>query len=57
VKGLLKMTNKTSLQVDISSEMIDAGVKRLYEFHITEPNEDEMRSAVAEMYKVMYELR
>jgi hypothetical protein len=50
------MTNATLRPLDISPEMIDEGVRCLYEFHITEPNEDEMRSAVAEIYKVMYEV-
>lgn len=42
-------------EVEITPEMIEAGLRALYTFRITEPDEDEMRSAVAEVFKMMLE--
>ena len=38
---------------ELTPEMIDAGVEELYSHDITEPRLDEMREAVAAVYRVM----
>lgn len=43
----------TTDEIEVTPEMIEAGVERLYCFPITEPDEDSMRAAVAEVYRVM----
>jgi hypothetical protein len=43
----------TENQIEITPEMIEAGLNRLYEFHITEPDSDEMRDAVAAVFRAM----
>ena len=40
-------------EIEVTSEMIEAGLDTLYEFDITEPREAEMRKAVTEVYRTM----
>jgi hypothetical protein len=40
-------------EIEVTPEMIEAGLATLYEFDITEPFESEMREAVAAVYRAM----
>ena len=40
-------------EIEITPEMIEAGLEALYSFPITEPFESEMREAVAAVYRAM----
>ena len=51
------MKDAISHKIEITPEMVSVGLRRLYQFHITEPDENEMRNAVAEVYKVMCDAR
>jgi hypothetical protein len=44
-------------EIEITPEMIDAGLSVLYRFPITEPVESEMREAVAAVYRAMSNIR
>lgn len=44
-------------EIEITPEMIEAGLEALYGFPITEPTEAEMRVAVAEVFRTMARLR
>ena len=41
--------------MEITPEMIEAGLNSLYEFHISEPDRDELREAVAAVFRAMIE--
>jgi hypothetical protein len=43
--------------VIVTQEMEDAGLDALYGFHITEPDDDEMREAVREVFITMLEVQ
>lgn len=40
-------------EIEVTPEMVEAGLSRLFRFHISEPDEDELRVAVAEVFKAM----
>jgi hypothetical protein len=44
-------------EIEITPEMIEAGLNALYGFPITEPFESEMREAVVSVYKAMNNIR
>jgi hypothetical protein len=44
-------------EIEITPEMIEAGLNALYGFPITEPFESEMREAVATVYRAMNNIR
>jgi hypothetical protein len=44
-------------EIEITPEMIEAGMSALYDFPITEPFESEMREAVAAVYGAMSSIR
>ena len=41
------------IAIEVTSKMVDAGLNTLYDFSITEPEDDEMREAVTEVFKAM----
>ena len=43
--------------IEITPEMIDAGLERLFRFHLSDPDELELRRAVAEVFSAMMEAR
>ena len=45
--------NCSDTEIEITPEMIEAGVEELYCHDITEPRKDEMCEAVANVYRVM----
>ena len=40
-------------EIEVTSEMIEAGLEEIYRFTISEPTDDEMREAVRAVYVVM----
>jgi hypothetical protein len=42
-------------EIEVTPAMADAGLNTLYGFHITEPDDDEMREAVSAVFKAMIE--
>lgn len=42
-------------EIEVTEEMIEAGLETLYGFRITEPSRDEMGDAVREVYVAMRE--
>jgi hypothetical protein len=44
-------------EIEITPEMIEAGLGALYGFPITEPFESDMREAVAAVYRAMCSIR
>ena len=44
-------------KIEITPAMMEAGRKALYGFRIQEPDDDEMREAVAEVFKAMFGVR
>jgi hypothetical protein len=55
--GQLHLSNQSNLatepEIEITDKMIEAGINTLYDFHITEPEDREMREAVAAVFKAM----
>jgi hypothetical protein len=50
------MADRAADEIEITSEMIEAGLRELYYHPITsEPTEDEMRVAVTSVFRVMRE--
>lgn len=43
--------------VEVTPAMIDAGLSKLYEFDFTQPDPDELREAVASVYRAAHEAR
>lgn len=43
-------------EIEITPEMIEAGLDELYNHDITEPRKDDMRLAVRSVYSAMYEV-
>lgn len=44
-------------EIEITPEMIEAGLAELWNHDITEPREDEMREAVRSVYSAMHKSR
>jgi hypothetical protein len=52
---MCKKSGHEECEIEITTEMVDVGLRTLYNFNITEPYESEMRDAVTAVYRAMYE--
>ena len=47
------LAESSAPEIEITPEMIEAGLGALFRFHISEPDDDEMREAVAAVFRSM----
>jgi hypothetical protein len=50
-------TELSETEIEITPAMIEAGLSKLYEFDITQPDPDELRIAVAAVYRAAHAVR
>jgi hypothetical protein len=53
----VEFAGQAGAEIEVTPEMMDAGLSALYRFHITEPDDEEMREAVCAVFNAMIEAR